>query len=97
MEDFVYLIRPVRNGFIETMSDEEGNIMGRHFQYLKDLLSEEKLVMAGPCLDGAFGIVVFRAESIDAAREIMDHDPAVVKGLMSAELHPYRVSLQQNG
>jgi uncharacterized protein len=95
MEEFVYLIRPVRDGFIETMSEDEGAIMGRHFQYLKDLLSDEKLVMAGPCLDGAFGIVVFRAETIDAAREIMDHDPAVLNGLMSTELHPYRVSLLQ--
>lgn len=97
MEEFVYLIRPVRDGFIETMSEEEGVVMGRHFQYLKDLLSAEKLVMAGPCLDGAFGIVVYRAETIDAAREIMDHDPAVMNGLMSAELHPYRISLLQKG
>ncbi|MEH7884303.1 YciI family protein [Bacillus sp. JJ1609] len=96
MGEFVYLIRPVRQGFIETMTEEESGIMKRHFDYLNALLSEEKLILAGPCLDGAFGIVVFREETLDAAREIMVNDPAVLHGLMSADLHPYRVSLMQS-
>ncbi|MEH7444988.1 YciI family protein [Bacillus sp. JJ1122] len=95
MEEFVYLIKPVRKDFIETMTEEESGIMEIHFHYLNALLSDEKLILAGPCLDGAFGIVVFRAETMDAAREIMVNDPAVLHGLMSAEIHPYRVSLIQ--
>jgi uncharacterized protein len=95
MEEFVYLIRPVRKDFIETMTEEESGVMKRHFDYLNALLSEEKLILAGPCLDGAFGIVVFRAETMNDAREIMVNDPAVLHGLMSAEIHPYRVSLIQ--
>ncbi|WP_423410190.1 YciI family protein [Heyndrickxia sp. MSNUG] len=95
MEEFVYLIKPVRKDFIKTMTEEESGIMEKHFHYLNALLSDEKLILAGPCLDGAFGIVVFRAETMDAAREIMVNDPAVLHGLMSAEIHPYRVSLIQ--
>lgn len=95
MAEFVYLIRPTRDNFIETMTPEEENIMERHFEYLKGLLSENKLVLAGPCLDGAFGIVVIQAESMDMARNLMEDDPSVANGIMISDLHPYRVSLLQ--
>lgn len=52
MEEFVYLIKPIRANFIETMTDEESTIMEKHFNYLQGLLAEEKLILAGPCLDG---------------------------------------------
>lgn len=95
MEEFVYLIKPVRNDFIGTITQEETEIMDSHFQYLNGLLSEQKLILAGPCLDGAFGIVVFQAESMSSARNIMENDPSVMAGIMNAELHSYRVSLMQ--
>lgn len=95
MEEFVYLIKPVRANFIDTMTNEESSIMEKHFNYLKELLAEEKLILTGPCLDGAFGICVFRSESWDAAQLVMEKDPAVSAGIMGAELHKYRVSLLQ--
>ncbi|WP_430787527.1 YciI family protein [Virgibacillus flavescens] len=93
MDEFVYIIRPVKNNFIDTMTEEENQIMERHFQYLQELQAEKKLILAGPCLDGAFGIVIFLSESLDTARAIMEKDPSVLAGLMNAEVHPYRVSL----
>jgi uncharacterized protein len=93
MAEFVYLIRPTRKNFIETMTQKENEIMNQHFEYLKNLLSENKLILAGPCLDGAFGIVVIQAESIEVARNIMENDPSVNERIMISELHPYRVSL----
>jgi uncharacterized protein len=95
MEEFVYLIRPMRENFIETLTEKESEIMDKHFEYLKGLLSENKLILAGPCLDGAFGIVVFQAESMDVARNIMENDPSICEGIMISELHPYRASLLQ--
>jgi uncharacterized protein len=95
VEEFVYVIRPKRENFIETMTEEENKIMGTHFQYLKELLAEDKLILAGPCLDGAMGICVFRSESWEAAQMIMENDPAVVNGVMDCELHRYRVSLME--
>ncbi|MEH7308118.1 YciI family protein, partial [Neobacillus drentensis] len=67
----------------------------KHFDYLKGLLAEEKLILAGPCLDGALGICVFRSDSLDAAQVIMEKDPAVIEGVMNAELHKFQVSLLQ--
>lgn len=95
MEQFVYFIHPIRDHFITTMSSEEEEIMLRHFTYLKNLLEENQLILAGPCLDGTCGIVIFSAESEEVARQIMENDPSVREGIMNADLHPYRVSLFQ--
>jgi len=38
-----------------------------------------------------FGIVVFRAESPEAARRIMADDPAVAAGVMWGEVFPFRI------
>ena len=38
-----------------------------------------------------FGIVIFRAESAEAARRIMADDPAVAAGVMRGEVFPFRV------
>jgi uncharacterized protein YciI len=91
--EFVYLIRPTRPGFVEEVLPEENDIMMEHFGYLQGLLREGKLILAGPCLDRTLGITVFKADSEEEARSIMENDPAVIKGVMSAELHPYRAAL----
>ncbi|MBI1880411.1 MAG: hypothetical protein HYR94_19710 [Chloroflexi bacterium] len=40
-----------------------------------------------------FGITVFEADSEEKAREIMNNDPAVIHGVMRAELYPFRIVL----
>jgi uncharacterized protein YciI len=74
---------------------EETGIMDRHFERLKRLFEEGTVHMAGPALDGEFGIVVFEAEDEGTAVSIMNDDPAVVAGVMTAELHPFRISLER--
>jgi uncharacterized protein YciI len=91
---FIYVLRPKRPSLIDDASLEEESRLREHFEYLQRSLEEGKLILAGPCLDGEFGVVVFRAATEDAAVEFMRGDPAVRHGLMTAELHPFRVSLQ---
>lgn len=95
MESYVYLLRPLRGDLIRTMTAAEEEILGRHFDYLEARLRAGSLVLAGPCLDGAFGIVVFTAPSESDARLAMEGDPAIAEGVMTGELHPFRVSLLQ--
>jgi uncharacterized protein YciI len=57
------------------------------------LLTEGKLIMAGPETTGKFGLCVIETGSEQEARHIMENDPAVKSGIVSAELYPYRVSL----
>jgi uncharacterized protein YciI len=77
--------------------DEEARV-SEHFQYLKALLDGGQLILAGRTLNtdpSSFGIVILRAVSEDAARQIMENDPAVSNGVMLAELYPFRVALME--
>ena len=89
---FIGLIRPTRPGFVEQMLPEEEAAMQAHAAYLDQLLSETTFFLIGPCLDRAFGLSIFEAESLEAAHQIMAHDPTVERGVMTAEVHPFRIS-----
>ena len=90
---YIYVLRLVNPERFDTMSFEEDKIINEHFEHLKKGFDKGILILAGPCLDGAFGIVIFRAKSLKEAETFMNSDPAVTTGMMTAELHPFRVSL----
>lgn len=92
---FAYLLKMTDPKKFEKMSPLEQAVMEEHFERLKEATNEGRLIFAGPCLDGAFGIVVFNARSRKEAEEFMRQDPAVKHGIMTAELHTFRVSLIQ--
>jgi len=97
MPEYIYLIRPVRHEFFDTPTPQEEAVMGVHLEYLKKATAEEVVLLAGPCLDQTFGVVVLRAESEETARAFMLNDPSVKNKVMLAELHPMRVSLMREG
>jgi uncharacterized protein len=94
MPEYLYLTHPFRDGFFEQPTPEENLIMEEHFEYLKKAVADGQVLLAGPCLDHTFGIIVFRAENDEAANTFMFNDPSVKKNVMMAELHPMRVSLR---
>ena len=95
MAEWLYAIRSPRGAqFLEDATDDETTAMREHFAYLQRALADGRLVLAGPATDGLFpGIVVFEAADEDEARAFMEADPAVLTGVMLADLHPFRVSL----
>jgi len=93
MPTFIYVLRTKGRNYIDEATPQEEATLGEHFEYLQRALNDEKLILAGPCEDGEFGIVVFRAATEKEALEFMQSDPAVRHGLMTAELHALRVSL----
>ena len=93
MPTFICMLHPKSRSLTDESTPEEEARFGEHFEYLERALEEGKLILAGPCLDGEFGVVLFRAATDDEALEFMQSDPAVRHGLMTAELHPFRVSL----
>lgn len=95
MAEYIYMIKATRAGFATEPTAEEIDAMSRHFQYLKGLVEERKAFLAGPCLDAAFGVVIYEADTEEEARRIMENDPSVIAGVMSAEMHEFRVSLLQ--
>jgi uncharacterized protein YciI len=78
-------------------TDSEQAVVAEHFAYLQDLNALGVIILVGRTLntdENAMGLTIFRAESEDAARQIMNRDPAVKKGVMTATLYPFRVVLQ---
>jgi len=94
MPEYIYLIHPFRHEFYEDPTPDELAAMEDHYEYLKKATSEGVVLLAGPCLDDTFGLIVFRAEDEVAARRFMHNDPSVRCNVMMAELHPLKISLR---
>lgn len=95
MPDYIYLIHPYRHGFFDAPTLEEAAIMDEHFAYLKKAVDAGIVMLAGPCTDDTFGLVIFQAENDDSANAFMFNDPSVKKNITLAELHPLRISLRR--
>jgi uncharacterized protein YciI len=95
MPDYIYLIHPLRHEFFEHPTPQEEAAMEAHFEYLKKAIADGMVLLAGPCLDETFGVVVFTADSDEAARSFMLNDPSVISNVMMAELHPMKISLMK--
>jgi len=99
MNQWLYRIQPTRPAMLtEGPTPEESDTVSRHFNYLKDLTEKGVMILVGRTLNtdvNSFGICIFEAEDESAARNIMESDPAVMAGVMRAELFPYRVALMR--
>ena len=78
-------------------TEQDKQIVGRHFRRLQRLHKEGRVLVAGRTLNESdpsqFGIVVFEAASEDEARALMEADDAVRGKIMTAQLFPFRVAL----
>ena len=99
MEQWIYVLKPTRLEMVtEGSTSEEAEIVGRHFNYLKDLTEKGIMILMGRTQnndESTFGIAIFEAEDEDAARAIMENDPAVKNDVMTASLYPYKVALMR--
>jgi len=70
--------------------EDRNKVMLQHRDSVFALLNSGKMVVAGPFADETdlAGIFVLRATA-DEAKTLVDQDPAVKAGLMSAEMHPW--------
>jgi len=94
MAEWIYFIHPPREDFAATMTDAENDAWALHFERFRRLLAEGTIVLVGPTLGRHnAGIAIFEAPDEEAARRIMDEDPAIAGGFATGELRPFRVSL----
>ncbi len=92
MAEWLYLIHPPREDFVETITPDEIAIMQEHSENLARMLADGVLILAGPTYGrDNIGVAVIEAPDEDAARAIMMRDPAVTSGLMEPELREMRV------
>jgi uncharacterized protein YciI len=94
MAEWVYFLHAPREYFADTMSEAEQAVWREHFAWLKQLLADDVLVMAGPTLGRInTGISIFEAPDEEAARNVMNADPVLASGFATGELRPFRLSL----
>jgi uncharacterized protein YciI len=93
MAEWLYLIHPPREDFVETITPDEVAIMQVHAEHLARMLADGVLVLAGPTFGrDNIGVAVIEATDEEAARAIMMRDPAITSGLMTPELREMRVT-----
>ena len=99
MNQYLYRIKPTRPEMLSVgPTPDETQSTEQHFVYLQQLQAAGKLILAGRTQntdESSFGIVIFEAESDEAANEIMLNDPSVKSGVMNAWLFPYHVALMR--
>jgi len=96
-QQYVYVLKLTpRMQEAAAWTEAENGVIGRHFARLATATAAGQVILAGrttEALDKTFGLVIFEAESEEAARQFMESDPAVEASIMSATLHPYSVAL----
>ncbi len=94
---YLYKIQPVRPAMLsEGATEEESAVVSQHFRYLQQLADQGVVLLAGRTLTNSysdFGVVIFIAESDEAAQTVVQNDPAVINRVMRAELYPYRIAV----
>ncbi|MBI2270374.1 MAG: hypothetical protein HYU69_08460 [Bacteroidetes bacterium] len=96
---FIYILKLLPKYTREVnWTEETRNIITSHFNYLQKLKEEEQLILAGRTDYSVedpltFGIAIFTAKDMDAAKELMNNDPAIKMGVMNGELHPFSHAL----
>ena len=98
-KQFIYVLRLVpRLHSDAAWTKEDEMVIARHLTRFRQAIDKGELILAGRTKepgDKTFGIAIFEAADEAAARAFMESDPAVVAGLMTAELHPFAVALQR--
>ncbi len=93
MHQFLYLIKPKNDWTNGEMTEQEEQLMGEHFMYLKEKFDAGKIMMVGPCVDKSLGVGIIEAETKEEAEDIGKNDPAVKAGIVTLELKEMRVAL----
>lgn len=101
MPNYVYRIQPVRPAMLaEGLTEEEARVATEHFEYLRRLMADGLLILAGRTLSSdysAFGIAIFNARDDEHMRQITEADPGVAHKLFRAEWYPFRIALHEPG
>jgi len=94
--EYLYMLRLVRPALLsEGPTPAEAAIRDRHVRYVEGLKTSGALILAGRVRtepERSFGLVIFRAADATEARLVMEADPAVGDGLMTAELFEFPVA-----
>jgi uncharacterized protein len=99
LQQFITILKPTRLDMItEGPTEFEEKTVSAHFAYLEEWENKGIVVLAGRTLnedEKTFGIVIFKAADIKAAKIFAANDPAIFRNVMQAEVFPFRIALPQ--
>lgn len=87
MKSYVFVVLKTGATVIQDQ-DKSREIFAGHFANMGKLANEQKLVLAGPFIDGApkRGMFILNVATIEEAEELVKTDPAVAAGVFDYEL-----------
>jgi uncharacterized protein YciI len=92
MAEWIYFLHPPRENFAATMTDPERAAFAAHSDWLRRLLADGVLILAGPTLGRTnTGIGIFEAADEETARQIIAGDPVTQGGHSRGELRPFQL------
>ncbi len=73
------------------VTEEIERLQEAHMANIRKMAESGKLILAGPFSDDGNlrGMFVFQVASMEEAKALADHDPAVMAGRLAVELHPW--------
>ncbi len=97
VSQWLYVLKLVPRLWQESgWTDRDMEIVREHFSYLQGLCEKGQVLVVGRThveLERNLGLCIFLADDEADARELMEHDPVVLNGIMTAEVYPYRIAL----
>ena len=100
---YVYYIRPTRAGFLDAPTPAESAAFQGHVTHIRQLMSEGRLIAAGPSFGAPQyasaaaavrfelappGVVIFEAVDEAEARAVLERDPCVSQGVFKGVVFP---------
>lgn len=58
-------------------SDKDAEVLDEHKAYLAKYIEEGKIYAKGPFTDHSGGLIIYKVDSADAARELIENDPVI--------------------
>lgn len=97
LQQFITILKPTRPEMLSIgLTAFEEQIISDHFCYLEERVKTGIVLLAGRTLtedENTFGIVISQGKDLDDARNMAANDPAIINGVMLAEVLPFRISL----
>jgi uncharacterized protein YciI len=97
MEQFIYLLRLKPELHDENRwTEADHDAVHKHLVHLQNHAASKRVLLAGRTqedLHSTFGVVLFVAKDPEEANQFMLSDPAIIAGVMTAELRPFKVAI----
>ena len=100
---YFYLLKPNNKpkenltlaDYMDQLSESEKVIVNKHFEYMNELKSLDKILIGGPFLDAKGLMLILKTSSALEAQELMAKEPTVRDGLFTiTEHHPFQIGVK---